>query len=730
MDVQFFIDTLNRRKWLLIGTSLIAGLVTLFVMLEFVDEKYRANTQVKQGIIDYRGPSLTRVNGFVQKFQIETEFSNRITGMTGRDQLNKLTEVMLHHDLTSPRPFRTPSPEELAEAGVGPLDDVRAVLISRRDSADYERPPLFRVNDRSVTKLAEAYRYDFDALREQMDVKRIGDTDFLDISFVTEDPELSYFLVTRFTEMFIEDFTRQQSSEELKELEFYTANVREKKLEIDSLQTEIDRYRRGKAVVDLDEQQRAVVGQLRDIESDIEERRKEIRGYENALAAIRADRTTAGRSKADRTARIAIANARLDRVKRELSELNVLLDDNDSPALRRQIAEKKAERDEYIERVATLKRLGEAKVDDRIVDLQQQELEAEIELEAARRAVTSMQSEARRLRGRRGGLVNDEAYLAQLSTELGILRQEYKGLLEQRDEAEVIYKKSEQPLVIVEPAEVPEEHESRHIPLVAAFSAVSTGTLMALGLFLFTLLDNRLRSPDQLRTLYGKEAFATLTAIRTKKYGLRRLFGAGDLPAAEQRWIEGIRNLRYGVEQSGKRVVQVTSLGEGAGKSTVAAGLATALTRANNKVLLLDLNFKRNTLSAYANVPAAVHPFEVDYDESLLPRASGWFEIEGMDVVGNLGGNRSLAEVLSASDFAHKLAFLAEEYDYLVLETAALDLYADARELAEYSEGILCVLDADSKLDGAAREAMTWLEAQGGQFVGYVLNRVELKMLK
>ncbi|MFK8055506.1 MAG: GumC family protein [Saprospiraceae bacterium] len=732
MDFQFFIDTLNRRKWLLMGVSLLAAIATLLVMLQ-MPQKYRANAQVATGIIDYKGVRLERENPFVQKFQVENAFSNLITNMQGRATLNKLSELMLTHDLTSDNPFREPDwegVENVKDPSSIDLDAAKRVLISRMDSTNTSMLPASS-NGVRISKIAEAYGYDFDNLRKELMVSRIGDTDYLDISFVTKDPELSYFMVSKYIEMFINDFKTDQSSAELKELDFYTMRVSEKKHQIDSLQSTIDSYKRGNSVVDLDEQQRAVVGQLRDIEQSIEMRRREIRGYENALKEIKAERTTAGSGKAKRNAAISTANIRLDRTKRELQELLNKVDRVDDPApTERLIEAKREELQARTERVASLKRLGENKVEDRIVDLQQQELEAEIELQSARKAVTSMQREAKRLRGRTSGLVNDEAYLASLSTELDLYQKEYNELVGKKDGAEVIYSRSEHPLAVVEPPEIPEEHESRQIPIVTAFSAVATGTMFALGLFLVTLLDNKLRSPDQLRTLFKKDALATLTRINTKKFSLLRLFGNEELPKAAQRWIEGIRSLRYSVEQSGKKIIQITSLDAQSGKSTVIAGLAKSFSRANERVLLLDLNFKNNTLSAYSNIDAHSHPFELNYDPSKMPKANGWFELDGMDIVGNMGRFRSLAEVLATSDFKNKLDMLVEEYDHILIESAALNLYADSRELAAYVDSILCVLDADSKVDAAGRESMAWLEAQGPRFSGYVLNRVELKMLK
>ena len=736
MDFQFFVDTLKRHIWLLIGASLAAAVTAVLVIVYLGKPKYYANAQVDTGIVDYKDVRFDDIQGFVGKLQVDQAFAQLITDLQGRQNLNKLTEILLRHDLTSPDPFRQPDRDELAEIGVTRLDEVKAVLVSRGDSSAavasaVDLGPAVSANGIKFSELAEAYEYNFDELRELMTVSRIGETDYLNIGFTTTDPDLSYFMVSEYIKLFISDYSQGKDTKERERYEFYLKEVRDKRSEIDSLQALVDSYKRRRAVVDLEAQQSAAVGQLRETELAIEEERKNIEGFENELETVRRDRVDAARRRADRRSRVAVANTRLDEARKEYARLTNRLSevDGDDPGLQQLIAAKRAEVQEYAEEVATLKQLGDDKAEDRITDLRQQELEASIKLEAARAAVASMEREADRLRGRGSGLVADEEYLADLQSDLGIYRNELVGLMEKLEASRQSYDRGDNPLTIVEPPEYPEEHQSRQIPLIAAFSAVSTGTVFALGLFLVTLLDRRLRNPDQLRALYNREPIATLTRVNTRKHSLTRLFSDGKLPLSARRWIEGIRGLRYEVEQSGKKVIQVTSLTDGAGKSSVAAGLAKALARANSRVLLMDLNFKHNTLSAYANVPGNRHPFETAYDESELPRAGGWYGLDGMDIVGNLGGNRSLAEVLSGVDFASRLGALRAQYDLIVIEAAALDIYADSRELAEYVDGILCILDADERIDGAAREGMSWVESQGDKFMGYVLNRVDLKML-
>ena len=734
MDIEFFINTLMRRKWLLLGASFLAGVVTVAVMLQLPRE-YRANAQVQTGIVDYKGVRLTQSNDFVQKFQVDNAFSNMITEMTGRATLSKLAEIALAHDLNAAEPFRAPDADALAKLGAAKVQAAKAMLVSDVDTVQVftnESPSMIPARQASVAKLAEAYEYDWLSLRKLMDVKRLADTDYLDISFKSENPDLSYFLVNEYVKMFINDFKTAQSSEERKEFDFFADRVGAKKAQIDSLQDAVDRYRRGNVVVNIDEQQSSVVSQIANLEMQLEQRRKEIRGYENALSLVSTERQSRAQEQVRQRASKAAANQRLERTKRELTELRTRLDAPgvDRDALQRQIDRKQEELASRTARVAELNRLGERSDEQQLVNLETRQLDEDIEVSAARAAVASMEAELRRLRGRASSLVNDEAYLSQLETELDIMRREYNELIGNRDAAELTYTRSEHPLSVVEPAEYPEDHESRKIPLVAAFSSVAMATILSLGLFLLALLDNRLRNPDQMRTLIGRDPKVTLPRIRTKKYPLPRLFGREPLPEAERRWLESIRSLRYELETSGKRVIQVASLREGSGKSTVVAGLAAALAKAGQRVLVIDLNFKSNTLSAYSNVASVEHPFEMGFDPTELPRPDAWFELSDADVIGNLGGGRSLTEVLAGTDFEQRIGEYARRYDYVLLESAAMDLYSDSRELAEHAGGIVCVLDAKHKVSATDRDSMAWLDAQAGKMIGYVLNRVDLKLLK
>jgi len=100
-------------------------------------------------------------------------------------------------------------------------------------------------------------------------------------------------------------------------------------------------------------------------------------------------------------------------------------------------------------------------------------------------------------------------------------------------------------------------------------------------------------------------------------------------------------------------------------------------------------------------------------------------------IVGNAGGgNESPAEILSGRDFANLINVLADSFDYIMLEGAALNDYSDTKELVRYADKVVAIFSAESSIKQLDRESVIYLKSLGKKFGGAVLNRVDAKDLK
>jgi Mrp family chromosome partitioning ATPase len=103
---------------------------------------------------------------------------------------------------------------------------------------------------------------------------------------------------------------------------------------------------------------------------------------------------------------------------------------------------------------------------------------------------------------------------------------------------------------------------------------------------------------------------------------------------------------------------------------------------------------------------------------------------QGINVIGNSGGDKSPSEIFAGRDFKKMLNKLKERYDYIFLEGAALNHFSDTKELVEYVDKVIPVFNAESTLRQIDQESLGYLKSLNGKLVGSILNGIALGELK
>jgi len=94
-------------------------------------------------------------------------------------------------------------------------------------------------------------------------------------------------------------------------------------------------------------------------------------------------------------------------------------------------------------------------------------------------------------------------------------------------------------------------------------------------------------------------------------------------------------------------------------------------------------------------------------------------------IIGCEGGEYTPAEILKPGNLLEYLRALTHEYDYILMEGAALNERADSKELMQYADTIITVVSARSGVNQTDRETISFLHSLNGKFSGAVLNFVE-----
>ena len=198
------------------------------------------------------------------------------------------------------------------------------------------------------------------------------------------------------------------------------------------------------------------------------------------------------------------------------------------------------------------------------------------------------------------------------------------------------------------------------------------------------------------------------------------------------------------------KVLLFTSPKKRDGKTFVMFSLAYVLSLLDKRVLILDTNFKNNSLSQILGrgqsdlkvLDTKKHKLLVSSQET-DKKMEAEFEHENsydlinptkyknIYIVGNSGGgSESPAEILSGRDFTNLVSILADSFDYVLMEGASLNDYSDTKELVRYADKVVAVFSAETSIRQLDREAIQYFKSLGKKFGGCVLNRVDTKDLK
>jgi len=312
-----------------------------------------------------------------------------------------------------------------------------------------------------------------------------------------------------------------------------------------------------------------------------------------------------------------------------------------------------------------------------------------------------------------------------LEREVESNRQIYDMLVQRARETTIAKEIKPTEIRILDPAEVP------RAPILPnhrqdVMRAVFAGLALALALvFGFERLDNRIRLPDEIRTRLGLPLLGLLPEVRAHR-------GAGPLLLTSKvppQFLEAVRSLRTNVlfsfADEGLKIVLVTSVGPGEGKTVVAGNLAVALAQAGEQVLVMDADMRR---------PALHELFGRDRQPGLSNLLVGAkaADVTRRTAVSNLwilpAGHSAPnpPELLGSARFRKFLEALGQHFQWVIIDAPPVLPVTDACVLAHLAQGVLLVVGADRVSRPAARRALEQLDSAGARLVGAVLTRVDL----
>jgi uncharacterized protein involved in exopolysaccharide biosynthesis len=194
MDLLYFLKVLFRKKWVILGLSFIAVVVTFLLSIN-KKPLYTSLAQYSTGFTTER-VKLVDGTSAVDIYTVDIKFDNVIETIKSPQVINRISYALLVHDLTNPnKAFRKLTKNDKEEAVYKELnpDTVRRVLTQKLTTNQLLQTDVKQ--EELILKYLELYKYDYFSILDFLSVNRVARTDYLDIAFNAENPNLAATVV-------------------------------------------------------------------------------------------------------------------------------------------------------------------------------------------------------------------------------------------------------------------------------------------------------------------------------------------------------------------------------------------------------------------------------------------------------------------------------------------------------------------------------------------------------
>lgn len=736
MDLLVLAKVLWRKSWIIITIPVIAAFAAYLFTTDMADT-YVSSTQIATGY------TVSDVQITEEKFNMrdaEVKFSNLMNSMKSGLSMNLMSYRLLLHDLDPKEiPFHRPDPEKFSTTSKE-IELVRGFVqrklnnLSPLAASDPEFP--------LIRKFLEAYRYSYNDVKEQMLIERISNTDFIQVEFSSDKPTLSAYAVNSFCEEFMRYHKGLKTERSGESVDFLKQLVDNKKNELDA-KIELQKEFKSTSGIYNESESSIRMGQLAQLEAQRDIIKTNLHRLTLTMQRINDDIKRIGAPVVTNN------NQRILDLRNQINRLNERYITGGSKD-QRMLDSLNILRDELRVQQDNSNRQGASVPNGyTVADLQIKLKDAEIEYEVEKSNLSLIDSKIRDIQFSVSGTASKEARLAAIQKEVDLATSEYMSAVERYNTAKnkMMGANGLRQVLTAVPPVSPESSKRWLIVGLAAFTSMGLCVFVILAL---ELLDGAIRTSERFKRMVGLPLAGVINRIDNRNFNIRTYFNQPNGNEDTEMFKSLLRKFRHEIESLNGKVFLFTSPNRRDGKTFIMFALSYVLSLIDKRVLIIDTNFKNNSLSQLLGRNQGDLKVLDSKRNKLLVTAHGEngkgqsepehensydlinpTKYKNIYIVGNSGGgHESPAEILSGRDFSNLVTVLADSFDYVLLEGAALNEYSDTKELVKYADKVIAVFSAESTIKQFDRDSIQYFKSLGKKFGGAVLNRVEAKDMK
>lgn len=297
---------------------------------------------------------------------------------------------------------------------------------------------------------------------------------------------------------------------------------------------------------------------------------------------------------------------------------------------------------------------------------------------------------------------------------------------------------------ILEKARTPNKPISPNVSAAVVKGALFGGLGMILILLFVFILDDRIRTGEDITKAVNLPTFGVVTRQNMERNAAEQ--EAPDqaaMPAyaegEHQAVFRGNLKLDYAGEEAinaicssmafaGRNLkrVLITSCGANEGKTFTALQIAIGMTRRGARVLLIDADLRLSVMKSKYDIHFGTQPAGLAHFLSGQCQAEDAVyhtNIPNLDLLPDGVSVKTPLALLTSSEFDSLMSSVGEAYDLVIVDTPPLGAVVDAAEISRRCDGSMLVLEYNRTHARSLKEAVSLLQQTGTPVLGCIVNK-------
>ena len=721
MDLLYFLKVLFRKKWIILFFTFLA-IAAAFVFLLFKKPLYESKAQYSTGFTVEK-VKLSEGSSIADLYAADTKFDNVIETFKSPRVIGMISYKLLLHDLDNPATawrHLSAKQQQSKENKLVNREEVRQILLDKINKNE-----LLKSGDekeRRIIEFLKLYNYDYYSIIGHLFINRVNKTDYLDIVYRSENPELSAWLVNAMGVEFInyyKNLSFQRTEENvvsIREMEKQQQN------KIDSLSTNLLNEKVSQGTIDPISFSTNAMETVKDLESKLAEEKSKYDLAQNRIIIWKQqqkDLQSSGNTSSGNNAEV----VRLMDQKHKL-EADLVASGGSDPDIQKQLTQIRNEINSK-----SSSGISRIKSADKIGELQNSIDDATALMNASQTTMNDYNSKIRYYRGLTNINPGSDVKMDVIKSKLDIEQKQLSNLKDKLNQAEGLSKDDPTAnftqTLIGQPAVEPEPKKAI---MTMGISGMSMFFLTAFIFLFLEIFNASIKTPFGFEKSIKLKLIGVINSVKAKKRSISDII-LSDTNEKEGRpdalFKNNIRKLRYELAEAGSKIFLFTSTRKKSGKTTVIEALAASMLLNKKRVLLVDMNMHNNTLTEKYNAQVMVQDLKDSTDWEALSRQKNIHTVlENLDIIGCTQGPFTPSEALYKLDVKKMIERLENLYDYIFIEGPALNNYSDSNELVAYAEKVITVFSAEQVASQVDKGSVQFIQSLGKRNMGAVLNNV------